>query len=227
MTKRFNYYIYYFAINHANNHANNHTKNQTNDYANYHTNYHTNCHDVTRSKQRKWKSIVTSLINIQMFQNSINNIEFFIKHQAFSIHKKINLISIKKNIDFSDHNKSIELDDLQSNNFFFKMFRQCRRCKQQFISRNLLHKHLQHCSKDIKEFSNANRIEKLDRFWRKLWFSEEKMLIVAIVDLITFKYRFTLFRRCYDHENAIFFRFFETCCYEIDLLLISVINHHD
>ena len=97
-----------------------------------------------------------------MIQNLINNFINFYKLNN-------ELTRIKKNVDSSNHNKLIEINDLilniikNNSNAFFKISRQCRRCKQKFISKNLLHNYFQHCKKDIKKSKSVVIIKKLDK----------------------------------------------------------------
>ena len=43
---------------------------------------------------------------------------------------------------------------------FFRLFRECRQCKQSFIFENLLHKPLQHYNKNINESKHARIVKK-------------------------------------------------------------------
>ena len=115
---------------------------------------HTNDDDVIKQKTRKWKLIFSILFDLQNLQNSINHMTMQL-FTTSNINESKNSILVKikcvqKTFDFT----------------FFKVSRQCRRFKQHFISKNLLHKHIQHCSKDIKECKQTAMTEK----WRKLWF---------------------------------------------------------
>ena len=76
----------------------------------------------------------------------------------------IKLISNKKHVDLKTLNKSLKNRDLtflitttSINN------RICRRCKQHFILKNLLHKHILHCNKNIIEFKFTIKTVKLNK----------------------------------------------------------------
>ena len=115
---------------------------------------HTNDGDVTKQKTRKWKLIFSILSDLQNLQNSVNHMTM----QLFTT----------SNINESEDSILAKIKCFNQKTFdstSFKVLRQCRRCKQHFISENLLHKHIQHCSKDIKKCKQTAMAEK----WRKLW----------------------------------------------------------
>ena len=151
--------LFYTSLsdNENNNEINYKTKNQKHDYYFYHFVIdQSNRNDIIRLSIKKWRFVVQ-------------------------------LISIKKNAHFKNECQSTEFDDLTSskisNNDSVKFFK-CRRCKQIFISRNLLHNHLQHCKKDIKK---SKQTRKLDESWRRSWKKSWSMINTVVVLIINCK----------------------------------------
>ena len=63
--------------------------------------------------------------------------------------------------------QSIEIKNKKFENInvvFFKLFYECRQCKQSFIFEIFFYKSLQHCNKNINEFKLAFIIKKLNDF---------------------------------------------------------------
>ena len=151
---------------------------------------------------------------------------------------QIKLISNKKHVDLKISVISIWIDHLtlrnSYDNHFIKSHHIYRDCTQHFISRNMLHKHLRQCFRCIMRWLNVNAlifVENLNENRHTLicitmnfffvintcWIT-----IVVIVDSNTLNLRLESSRRRQNHENAIFFRFLWTCCYETNLLLIEL-----
>ena len=88
------------------------------------------------------------------FKSTFND---FTSRFFISTNWKIKLISNKKHVDSKSHDKSIKINDLTSknsyDNYFIKYFHIYRRFTQHFISNNMFHKHLNHCSENINRWS--------------------------------------------------------------------------
>ena len=114
-------------------------------------------HDKLKFSNFLVKQICLSFASFfdQMLHRQMRIIAYF----KSAISSKISLISNKKHAEFKFHDQSTQNRDLTSNAFKnvsfslisadYSTHRICRRCKQHFNSKNLLHKHLTHCNKDI------------------------------------------------------------------------------
>ena len=90
---------------------------------------------------------------------------FYFKSIINNIESKILLISNKKHVDLKTSNKTFKNRDLtflitsiSINHHIY------RRCKQHFISKNLLYKHIFHYNKNIFEFNFVTKTVKLNNF---------------------------------------------------------------
>ena len=101
---------------------------------------HTNGSDVTRQKTRNWKPIARPVADIQMAQFSANQNA---RRPSFSteVNQSENEVQTKAYVSQLTHFGSAHV---------------CRRCKQRFILKDLLYKHLRHCSPCTRRWTPAN-----------------------------------------------------------------------
>ena len=148
----------------------------------YHFMTHTNSHDITPLITRKWKFISRLMAELKSSSFSINekkdrsnSATFDFSHESltyspFTSASKFALVFNKKSAEskFMCQSTEIEAEKLKNRNVASNRFsRQCRHCKQSFISENLLHRHVPHCNESTKEFKHARMTKKLNGPWRK------------------------------------------------------------
>ena len=93
----------------------------------------------------------------QMRPRQMRIISYF-KPAANNPTNQAKLAPNRKHADLIKHGKSARINDLASRISYSPSttLHTCRRCTQHFTSRNMLHRHLRHCSSCIKRWSFAN-----------------------------------------------------------------------
>ena len=153
---------------------------------NNHYFYHFMTHDITFSYTRKWKSTFCFIIKSRSFSFSINeksNRSNFVATSNFTRQFFIFVLFMKNALVFNKkyveseimcQSTEIEINSFKNMNVTFnEFFRKCRHCKQFFTSKNLFHKHISHCSKNIKKWKQTRIIKKLNESWKN-WFYDLK-----------------------------------------------------